>query len=112
MPGPPAIISIAPADVVIPANGEVTMFLNSEDHDRLYYMNAAGAYFQADPSPSEIEKKSLDMAEDVMEGVLCSLKTGVITMTEFNAFVAAGFKVTVVDNGSGTITTTISNNGA
>lgn len=104
------VIYSTPADITNPAEGYGTLFFNTLDGNKLYSKDHLGVFTPVGVGTSDGEKRALDMVEDTMEGVLCALKTGNITMTEFNAFIAAGVKVTITDNGTGDITILMTTN--
>jgi hypothetical protein len=94
-----------PGDIPTPESG-VTLFLNTADNMNLWYKNSAGTSLRANVQPEEC---CCIITENMMAGVTCALKNGMISMTEFNAFVAAGITVTCTstDDGAGNTTNSV-----
>lgn len=79
-----------PANIPVPPAGQRRLFFNTDDGNRLYYKTELGGFYPVDGE----DDCCCIVAQSIMSGVTCALKNGLITMTEFNAFVAAGISVT------------------
>jgi len=93
------ILQGVPSDIPLPDPGMVRLFLNADADGRLYYKNELGGVVEVNSE----EDCCCMIAQQVMSGIMCALQKGNITMTEFNAFVAAGMTITgeSTDDGEG-----------
>jgi hypothetical protein len=91
------ILTDAPVNIPVPAAGQRRLFFNTEDGNKLYYKNELGGFFPVEDE----EDCCCIIAENIMSGITCALKGGMITMTEFTAFIAAGMTVTGASTSDG-----------
>lgn len=99
------ILTDIPANIPVPAAGQRRLFFNTDDGNRLYYKNELGGSFPVDDE----EDCCCIIAQSIMSGVVCALQSGIMTPTEFSAFIAAGMSVTgaSTSDGSGGRTCTV-----
>jgi hypothetical protein len=100
----------SPANIPTPPAGQVTLFLDTTNNNILSYMDE-----NRDVHPYYGENQNLaeccacEIAKEMTEKVSCALAKGIITMTEYNTFVAAGLTINAIetDNGNGTKSCTV-----
>ncbi len=90
-----SISSEAAMLLVLPAAGQVKMFINTDKNNILYYVNSDGQFFvyNANDASSLEECCSCIIAKQWMDRITCALNSGMITATEFGTFINSGLTV-------------------
>lgn len=101
-----SISSEAAMLLVLPAAGQVKMFINTDKNNILYYVNSDGQFFvyNANDASSLEECCSCIIAKQWMDRITCALSSGMITATEFGTFINSGLTVIAtetIDAGTG-----------
>lgn len=99
----------APSAIPTPPVGEVTRFLNTDyTPARLYYKDSDGNVFPW--LGADTEDCCCEIAENIMKDLTCAVKSGVVEMADFSAFILQGLNITGVktDDGAGNETCSMS----
>jgi hypothetical protein len=103
----------APGSIVTPPAGEVTRFFNTDyTPARLYYKDENGDVFVWPETAEDADCCACEIAKNLAEKMACSLASGMITATEYQAMITLGAQVSAVENtdvdGNKTCTVSIS----
>jgi len=96
MASKPNILIGTPSDIPTPSSGQVQYFVNTSDENKPYYKDDAGASFPVAGFDTDAEGCGCEITKKVWGSVACALEKGLMTPTEFNAFVAQGFAMAEV----------------
>lgn len=83
----------------IPTAGNVTLFINTDKNNVLYYISSDGVFHKySDGDVSSLEECcSCEIAKKIMDSVACALRDGLITPEQLTAFVETGINVTTTE---------------
>lgn len=98
------IIVGTPASIATPAAGYVTLFINTEANNQLYAKFSDGT---VEPYSSTSSESASGIASAWLDGVMCALKKGTITATEYQSIVNSGLTIQTVTDASGNTTVSI-----
>ena len=87
------------SSIATPPAGEATLFINTDDANILSYKLPDGTVERYNDSSEGISDCcSCEIAKSMSDSVACALKSGFISITEFNSFVSNGLTVTTTEN--------------
>lgn len=96
----------------LPEVGNVTLFINTDKNNVLYYVTSDGVFHKYSDGDVSIEECcSCEIAKKWNDAVACALKSGLIDSTQFNAIILQGLSVTTnesTDPDTGVRTCTVS----
>lgn len=97
---------IAAASVPTPPSGYKTLFVDTSNNNLLSWKNSDGTVTLFSDSDGDPECCACIISKDYADGILCALKSGMLTAADFQALISAGFtaNVTETNDGAGNIT--------
>lgn len=100
-------IQVAPASSIpTPPSGYKTLFVDTSNNNLLSWKNSDGTVTLFSDSDGDPECCACIISKDYADGILCALKSGMLTAADFQALISAGFtaNVTETNDGAGNIT--------
>lgn len=93
------VASEATMSASLPAAGNVTLFINTDKNNVLYYINSAGEFYPYNTGDTSLLEEccSCIIAKQWMDRVTCALNSGMLTATEFGTIVNAGLSVVATE---------------
>lgn len=106
------IASEATMLISLPSSGNVTLFINTDKSNILYYVDSSGNFFtyNANDASALEDCCACDIAKSWIKAINCALNSGLLTATEYGVIMEQGLTITsteTVNSSTGSITRSV-----
>lgn len=89
---------IAASQVPTPSAGYRTLFINTEDSNMLSWKDSNGTVTRFTDDDSSAECCACAISKDYADGILCALKSGMLSASEFTSLITLGFTASATES--------------